>query len=623
MKKIAILVIAATNQPVYIHYIKTYWTSLIRHLGTTRPHIDVFLLFENSTDLQPFDDLRKHIIQDPRSDFTTLCDPRFQNLIIPGILNKTIHAFELLQDHYDVFFRTNLSSMIRLPYFDQLVQDKPDIRYSGGFVWANSLRENLETNQRIGPDSNIRSLSELDVYPGNTFISGCGYLISAAEVKSLVQRKDEIRYDIVDDVSVGLMLAEHEYLPGFSIAVSPQESIAEIKSRIRASNAPHVRLTRFPLEKAQSLWQHIQNGQLWQAPAPRDAGRSQYRIHFPLFDHGEASSNEMRMTHEGLRKHPRVVLVDNPDSADYLVLCQNHIVDHCPVHDQFRPLKDLHKNKTIMMDFDDDPNYIYDRSDFRWTLYFKRSCVDQQTKRPVDYGELPVIPTAYGVLDDMVEPPADFDGKRNIAISCLFDDSVCGTDLFARRRGRLLDFAKNLATRYDYPMQIGLVSNCGPEGRRAINAQYKRCLFSSKIVLHANPDQWEGDARTWEAICSGALVFVDRMCQPIPHALIDGGHVVFYDSSEEGFAKLERKIIHYLEHDDERSRIGEQGRAFVLERHRSINRINEMIWHLESIAADKAELKVILDQERVVPSREHKMKALSVWQTPEFLGPGF
>jgi hypothetical protein len=32
MKRIAILVIAATTQPVYVHYISTYWTELIRHV---------------------------------------------------------------------------------------------------------------------------------------------------------------------------------------------------------------------------------------------------------------------------------------------------------------------------------------------------------------------------------------------------------------------------------------------------------------------------------------------------------------------------------------------------------------------------------------------------------------
>lgn len=264
MKRIAILVIAATNQPVYLHYIKTYWTELIRHSKLTTPHIDVFLLFENGTDLEPFSDLRDHIIQDPLTDPGSLCDPRFHTSIIPGILSKTVYALELLQGRYDAYFRTNLSSMIRLPYFDQFVQNKANLVYSGGAAWHDALRQTLVSNGSIGPNKSIQSLSELDGYPGNTFISGRGYFLSADEVQSLLQRKDQIRYDIVDDVSMGLMFSQYEYLPDFSLTVLPQESVAEIKSRIRRSNAPYVRLQHFPLDKIQRLWQHMEHGQLWQ-----------------------------------------------------------------------------------------------------------------------------------------------------------------------------------------------------------------------------------------------------------------------------------------------------------------------------------------------------------------------
>jgi len=621
MKKIAILVIAATSRPIYVHYIKNYWTALIRHLKATRPHIDVFLLFENSTDLTSFEDLRPHIIQDPCSDLGTLCSPQFHNPNIPGILSKTIHAFELLQDRYDVFFRTNLSSMIRVPYFDRFVQDTPDIMYSGGVVYRDELRDNLVFHDHVGPGKSIPSVDALNEYPGNTFVSGAGFFLSAAEVKFLLGRKHEIRYDIVDDVSIGLMFANHQSLPGFRLTAFYQESIAEIKSRIRRSNAPHVRLENFSLQKAKDLWEHIQNGELWQVEAPLDTGKTHYRIHFPLFDHAELRANEVRMTHEGLSAHPQVSLVDDPESADYVVLCHNHITDHCPIHAQFRPLKDRYKTKTIMLDYEDSPDLVYDRDDFRWVLYFKRSCVDRRANRPFDYGALRIIPTTYGVLDDMLAPPDGHDERRSIAISCLFEDAVCVYDWFRNGRGRLLPFAKSLAERYGYPMQIGLVSPCGPEGRSAIDERYKRCLFDSKIILHANPDPWEGDARTWEAISSGALVFLDRMCQPIPHPLVDGVHVIFYDLSEAGFEELERKIIYYLEHDEERTRIGMQGKAFVLERHRSINRINELVWELDARDADVAELKAILDLERATRSRGRSRPVLTTWQTPEIKGP--
>ena len=620
MKRIAILVIASTSRPIYVHYIKTYWAALIQHLNATRPHIDVFLLFENSTNLKPFGDLRRHIIQDPCSDLGTLCSPQFHNPNVPGILSKTIHAFELLQDRYDVFFRTNLSSMIRVPYFDRFVQDKPDIMYSGGAVYRDELRDNLVFHDLVGPAKSIPSLDALNEYPGNTFVSGAGFFLSAGEVKFLLQRKHHLRYDIVDDVSIGLMFPHHEELPGFRVTVTQPESIAGIKSRIRRSNAPHVRLENFSLQKAKDWWEHIQHGELWQVEAPQDTGHTRYRIHFPLVDHAELRANEVRMTHEGLSAHPQVSLVNDPESADYVVLCHNHITNHCPIHAIFRPLKDQYKTKTIMLDFEDSADLVYDRDDFRWVLYFKRSCVDRRTNRPFDYGPLRIIPTNYGVLNDMVAPPEGGDEQRNIAISCLFEDAVCVYDWFRLGRGRLLPFAKSFAERYAYPMQIGLVSPCGPEGRAGIDERYKRCLFDSKIILHANPDPWEGDARTWEAISSGALVFVDRMCQPIPHPLVDGVHVIFYDLSEAGFEELERKIIYYLEHEEERARIGRQGRDFVLARHRSINRINEVIWELESRDADVVELRAIVDQERTAWLQKHRTPVVSAWHTPGFLG---
>ena len=266
MKRIAILAIASTNQPLYVHYIKSHWTELIRHVQAAKPHIDVFLLFEHGAVLDEFSYLADNIIEDRNCEPEALCSPEFHSFGIPEILSKTMYAFELLQGQYDVYFRTNLSSLIRVPYFDQFVQGRSDICYSGSFVWTDALRADLEFHDRIGPDKSIKSLAELDAYPGNTFISGSGFFLNAEEVKSLVQRKKQVRYDIIDDVSVGLMISEHELLRDFSIVVSPRDSIAEIKSQIRKSNAAHVRLQHFPLEKAQNLWKQIESGQLWKVP---------------------------------------------------------------------------------------------------------------------------------------------------------------------------------------------------------------------------------------------------------------------------------------------------------------------------------------------------------------------
>ncbi len=305
-----------------------------------------------------------------------------------------------------------------------------------------------------------------------------------------------------------------------------------------------------------------------------------YKIYFPLFDHVESESNEMRLTHEGLLAHPQVTLVDRPESADYLILCQNHLIGHCPFHAQFRPIKDRYKDRTILLDYGDDPHLIFDADDFRWKLYFKRSCVDRVAGKAMDYAGLRVIPTAYCVVNDMAEPPAHHDHTRHLDVSCLFDDYVTESDHFKRGRGRLLRFARQFSAGRRLVAQIGTVSNCGSDGRSAIHPAYKQCLYDSKVVLHANPDWWEGDARTWEALASGALVFVDRMSAPITHPLIDGQHLIFYDFTDEGLARLEEKIVHYLGDAPERERLGTQGRDFVLTHHRSINRVNAIVSEL-------------------------------------------
>ena len=263
MKKIAILVIAAVNQPVYISYIRNYWTSVIQHTNAHTPHIDVFLLLENGTPMREFEAILPNVIVDPNSELDELCPRQFQQLGMPGILSKTIHALDVLKDEYDVFFRTNLSSFIKIAAFDQFIQSKKKIIYSGAWVWADGLRNDLIHHDKIGPTKSIKDLTELDRYDGNTFISGAGYFLNSSEARSLVKRKELIRYDIVDDVSVGLMFSHHEMLPGFARIVTPELSAGEIADLIRASNACHIRLQRFPVLLAEELWLHLRHQAVW------------------------------------------------------------------------------------------------------------------------------------------------------------------------------------------------------------------------------------------------------------------------------------------------------------------------------------------------------------------------
>jgi hypothetical protein len=85
-----------------------------------------------------------------------------------------------------------LSSVIKISAFENFVQNKADICYSGAYAWTDALRQGLLYHDKIGPDKSIKSLAELDHFQGNTFISGSNYFLNAAEAKSLIARKGEI-----------------------------------------------------------------------------------------------------------------------------------------------------------------------------------------------------------------------------------------------------------------------------------------------------------------------------------------------------------------------------------------------------------------------------------------------
>ncbi len=263
MKRIAIVAIAATNQPVYRHYIASYWTELIRHTAAHVPHIDVYLLNEHGRTTARFAPRADHVIEDPDPDAARLVPAQFRTINVPGILSKTIHAFDLLADRYDVFFRTNLSSMVMLSAFDRFVQSSPEVRYSGQFVWRDALRSDLVANGMVGPGRQVTDLSELDGYPGNSFVSGSGYLLSAEEARSLVARRAQLRYDLPDDIAVGLMFEQARQLDGFAEIFTPGLPISEMVDRIRGTSAAHLRLQHFPVERAMALWRYVDRERLW------------------------------------------------------------------------------------------------------------------------------------------------------------------------------------------------------------------------------------------------------------------------------------------------------------------------------------------------------------------------
>lgn len=236
--KTVILVIASTNTPLYIHYIKTYWTTLIDYTNYKKPDIDVFLLFNGDTDEKYYKHIRNNVIIDTNKTTRS-----------PGILQKTIYAFEKIQHKYDVFFRTNLSGIINIDSLEKYITNNKVI-YSGGIIWHNALRENIKEYNLID------DITELDSYPGNTFISGSGFLLNRDEVRNLIKQKNKIRFDIIDDVSIGLMMLKYQDIPNFTEIIVSGTSLKDKIKQIN-KNRIHTRLQWFTLEEARELWNSL------------------------------------------------------------------------------------------------------------------------------------------------------------------------------------------------------------------------------------------------------------------------------------------------------------------------------------------------------------------------------
>ena len=88
--------------------------------------------------------------------------------------------------------------------------------------------------------------------------------------------------------------------------------------------------------------------------------------------------------------------------------------------------------------------------------------------------------------------------------------------------------------------------------------------MTTKILVVAQRDRWEGHSRLYEMLLSGALVMSDPQVY-WPHGTLDGVNIVVYNS----WVDLEVKILYYLRNDEERIKIGQRGRELALTNHRS------------------------------------------------------
>jgi hypothetical protein len=131
---------------------------------------------------------------------------------IPGITIKTIQSFEYFKNYpFDYLIRSNISTIVN---FDVLNKDlhKKNVEYGG------TVRKIDAVDEKNGIIDKT--------YFGVHYVLGTSIILSKNALYSLLSHKKYIHYDIIDDVSIGLLFKEHTSIKPQQIGVrSTDQSI--------------------------------------------------------------------------------------------------------------------------------------------------------------------------------------------------------------------------------------------------------------------------------------------------------------------------------------------------------------------------------------------------------------
>jgi len=144
---------------------------------------------------------------------------RGEETYVPGILQKTVRAFEYFQndfEQYDYVVRSNISSIIN---FDSLTDKlKTDAKHRP----VDYGSTNILKLHWLDPKSGIHD----ETHFGTRYASGTNIILSVPSVRSIVRNQDKIDYTIVDDVAIGIFMKEHR--PDIEVSSVAQGSMVTV-----------------------------------------------------------------------------------------------------------------------------------------------------------------------------------------------------------------------------------------------------------------------------------------------------------------------------------------------------------------------------------------------------------
>uniref|UniRef100_A0A7S3JSJ3 Spore protein YkvP/CgeB glycosyl transferase-like domain-containing protein n=1 Tax=Aureoumbra lagunensis TaxID=44058 RepID=A0A7S3JSJ3_9STRA len=290
-------------------------------------------------------------------------------------------------------------------------------------------------------------------------------------------------------------------------------------------------------------------------------------------DSAKAGWRFQHLIYQGFDLHPKIEPTQIMSQADLIL--------YMPVSTAIPPLASHGATATnlIVLDEADSPYFNVKISETSYLIYLKRSWVSKKDGVYTGIGkryERNYFPMAYSVSDKYFDPFRTLSGSQRKL------DIVCSNRPTERQptRARIVHWVGDFLDSHE--KYHGIAGEVNAAGRRGINELYFAAMRSSKIVVTANPSHWEGDFRFFEAVASGALVFVDEMYTPHPHPFIHKRHLIVYDNSDQD--TFQNLLKYYLEHPEEARIIARAGLRHALRYHRAVSRMDWILRSAHEIA---------------------------------------
>lgn len=238
--RILVLVIASHNKPEYLQ-MEQLWLSRINDQMPS--WCDVWLVHSKPAG-QWIGDIVNDFDADPenvevdRSRRTIYI--KQDECLIPGILAKTVKALEIFgfkeRIAYDFVWRTNLSSVLDFHGLLEFCKGISSSGFYGGYIgqYQHSESEAVLKEGVWGVSASRRDGREYHGF--SHFASGAGFLMSRDVVEYLVLNQALLRWDLIDDVAIGLLLE-----PVFGLVHIERQWIQSLDSAVIADGVFHFR----------------------------------------------------------------------------------------------------------------------------------------------------------------------------------------------------------------------------------------------------------------------------------------------------------------------------------------------------------------------------------------------